>query len=152
MVALDAILSTANNVSHAPDQRLGALIDNKTLISRIQKWSHHGHAGTLAPEYDLLQVAQQVMKKHNVMVIPDCIKSLQDDSRAYNDMPWQAKLNCDCDQMAGASYKCQVCLDSMHKRYDMPTGRTASLEIDGLIITSYVATAIKEASYHNEFI
>ena len=30
---LDAILSTANNLSHAPDQKLGALIDNKTLIS-----------------------------------------------------------------------------------------------------------------------
>ena len=36
-------------------------IDNKTLMSRIQKWSHHDLAGTLAPDYDLLQVAQQVM-------------------------------------------------------------------------------------------
>ena len=62
MLALDAILSTANNGSHAPDQKLGALIDNKALMSRIQKWSHHGHAGTLAPDYDLLQVAQQVGK------------------------------------------------------------------------------------------
>ena len=62
MLALDAILSTANNVSHAPDRKLGALIDNKALISRIQKWSHHGLAGTLAPDYDLLQVAQQVVK------------------------------------------------------------------------------------------
>ena len=34
----------------------------------------------------------------------------------------------------------------------LPTGHTASLEIDGLIITSHVATAIKEASYHREFI
>jgi hypothetical protein len=63
MLALDAILSTANNVSHAPDLKLGALIDNKALISRIQKWSHHGCAGTLAPNYDLLQVAQQVMNE-----------------------------------------------------------------------------------------
>ena len=50
MLALDAILSTANNVSHAPDQKLAALIDNKALISRIQKWSHHSLAGTLAIE------------------------------------------------------------------------------------------------------
>jgi DNA-dependent RNA polymerase auxiliary subunit epsilon len=34
----------------------------------------------------------------------------------------------------------------------MPTLHTTSLEIDGHIITSHVATAIKEASYHNEFI
>ena len=50
------------NVSHAPDQKLGALIDNKALISRIQKWSHHRCTSTLAPDYDLLQAAQQVAK------------------------------------------------------------------------------------------
>ena len=121
------------------------------LISRIQKWSHHGQAGTLAPDYDLLQVAQQVAKKHNIVVVPDHIKSHQDDCRDYNDLPWQAKLNCDCDQMAVASHKCQICLDTMQKRYDMPSGHIASLEIDGLIITSHVATAIKEASYRREF-
>jgi hypothetical protein len=152
MLALDAILSTANNVSHAPYRKLGALIDNKALISRIQKWSHHGHAGTLAPDYDLLQAAQQVMKKHNILVVPDHITNHQDDSRDYNDLPWQAKLNCDCDQMAGASHKCLICCGTLHKRYDLPTGHIASLDIDGYIITSHVATAIKEASYLLDFI
>jgi hypothetical protein len=152
MLALDALLSTANNVSNTSDQKLGALIDNNALISRIQKWSHHGRAGTLAPDYDLLQVAHQVAKKHNILVIPDHIKSHQDDSRAYNDLPWQAKLNCDCDQIAGASCKCQICCGTLHKRYDLPTRHIASLEIDGHIITSHVATAIKKASYRREFI
>ena len=118
----------------------------------IQKWSHHDHAGTLAPDYDLLQAAQQVAKKDNIVVVPDHIKSHHDDSIAYNDLPWQAKLNCDCDQLAGASHKCQICLDTMHKRYELPTRHIASLKIDGLIITSHVATAIKEASYCREFI
>ena len=54
--------------------------------------------------------------------------------------------------MAGASHKCQICLDTMNKRYDLPSGNIASLEMDGLIITSHVATAIKEASYCTEFI
>ena len=40
----------------------------------------------------------------------------------------------------------------MHKRYDLPTRHIASLEIDGIIVTSHVATAIKEASYRKEFI
>jgi hypothetical protein len=88
MLAFDAILSTTNNVSHAPDQKLGALIDNKALISKIRKWSHHGQAGTLAPDYNLLQAAQQMAKKHNIVVVPDYIKSHQDDSRDYNDLPW----------------------------------------------------------------
>jgi hypothetical protein len=152
MLALDAILSTANNVSHAPDLKLGALIDNKALISRIQKWSHHGRAGTLAPDYDLLQAAQQVAKKHNILVVPEHIKSHQDDSRVHNDSPWQAKLNCDCDQLAGASRKCQICCGTLHKRNDLPTGHISSLEMDKLIITSDVATAIKEPSYCREFI
>jgi hypothetical protein len=65
ILALDAILSTANNVSHAPYKKLGALIDNKALISIIQKWNHHGRAGTLAPDYDLLQVAQQLVEKNS---------------------------------------------------------------------------------------
>jgi hypothetical protein len=152
MLALDAILSTANNVSHAPNQKLEALIDNKALISRIQKWSHHGLAGTLAPNHDQLQAAQQVAKKHNILVVPEHIKSHQDDSRDYNDLPWQAKLNCDYDQMAGVSHRFKICRDTLHKRYDLPTGHIASLEIDGHIITSHVVTAIKEASYRREFI
>ena len=74
-----------------------------------------------------------------------------DDSRAYNDLPWQAKLNCDSEQMAGASCKCQICHDTLLKGYNLPTGHIALLEIDGNIITSHVATAIKEASYRREF-
>ena len=54
--------------------------------------------------------------------------------------------------MTGASCKYQICLDTLHTRYDLPTGHIASFEIDGLIITSHVATAIKEASYCMEFI
>ena len=123
-----------------------------TIRHSLAELKSGGRAGTLAPDYDLLQVAQQVAKKHNIVVVPDHIKSHQDHSRDYNDLPWQAKLNCDCDQMAGASRKCQICLDTLHKGYDLPTGHIASLEIDGLIITSHVATAIKEASYRREFI
>jgi hypothetical protein len=90
--------------------------------------------------------------KYNILVVSDHIKSHQDDSRAYNDLPWKAKLNCDCDQVAGASCKCQICLDTLNTGFDLPTGHIASLEIEGHIITSHVATAIKEASYHTEFI
>ena len=152
MLALDAVLSTASHVTLETNQELGALIDNKALISRIQKWKHHGIACSLAPDHDLLQVAQGVIQKYKMSLAPDHVKSHQDDSREYKDLPWQAKLNCDCDQLAGSSHKCQVCLDTFSKKYDLPTGHIASLEIDGAIITSHVATAIKEASYHSECI
>ena len=61
MLALDAILSTSSTPVAGTGRTLCALIDNKALISRIQKWHHQGQAGTLAPEYDLLQVAQGVI-------------------------------------------------------------------------------------------
>ena len=62
MLALDAILSTTSIPVTGTGRTLSALIDNKALISCIQKWHHQGHAGTLAPEYNLLQVAQGVME------------------------------------------------------------------------------------------
>jgi hypothetical protein len=56
MLALDAVLSSACEPISA-DWYVGALIDNMALISCIHTWQHQSSGGTLAPEYDLLQVA-----------------------------------------------------------------------------------------------
>ena len=120
-MALDAVLSTASHVTPEINWELGALIDKKALISRSQSPNHHGIAGSLAPDHDLLQVAQGVIQKYAMSVAPDHVKSHQDDSRDYKDLPWQAKLTCDCDQLAGSLHKCQVCVDTLHKKYDLPT-------------------------------
>ena len=64
MLALDAILSTTSIPVTGTGRTLCALVDNKALIRCIQKWHHQGQAGTLAPEYDLLQVAQGVIEKN----------------------------------------------------------------------------------------
>ena len=122
---------------------LCALIDNEALISHIQKWHHQGQAGTLTPEYDLLQVAQGVMEKYKITVKPEHVKSHQDNTQAYIDLLWQAQLNCDCDQLAGSSRACKQCNETL-TMYAPPTGQIASLEIDGKFITSYVASVIKQ--------
>ena len=142
--------SGANVPVTGTGRTLCALIDNKALISRIQKWHYQGQAGTLAPEFDLLQVAQGVMGKYKITVNPEHVKSHQDDTQAYNDLPWQAQLNCDCDQLAGSSQACKQCNDTLHKIYAPPTCHIASLEIGGKFITSHIASAIKEASYCKE--
>ena len=54
MLAQDAILSTTSIPVSGTGRTLSALIDNKALISHIQKWHHQEQAGTLAPEFDLL--------------------------------------------------------------------------------------------------
>ena len=152
MLALDVILSTTRVPAPQHHCSIVALIDNKALISRINNWQHQGLAGTLAPEYDLLQVAQGVMAKHKMSVTPKHVKSHQDNSIPYDELPWQAKLNCDCDQSAGSSRTCSQCLSTLHTHYELPTGHGASLEIEGVVITSHIASAIKEASYRHKFI
>ena len=150
MLALDAILSTTSIPVTGTSRTLCALIDNKALISCIQKWHHQGQVGTLAPEFDLLQVAQGVMEKYKITVNPEHVKSHQDNTQAYTDQPWQAQLNCDCDQLAGLSWACKQCNDTLHKMYAPPTGHIASLEIAGKFTSSHIASAIKEASYCKE--
>ena len=86
------------------------------------------------------------MAKHKMSVMPKHVKSHQDNSITYDELPWQAKLNCDCDQSAGSSRTCSKCLSTLHTHYELPTGHGASLEIEGVVITSHIASAIKEAS------
>ena len=92
------------------------------------------------------------MAKHKMSVTPKHVKSNQDNSIPYDELPWQAKLNCDCDQSAGSSCTCSQCLSTLHTHYELPTGHGASLEIEGVVITSHIASAIKEASYCHKFI
>ena len=122
------------------------------LISRIQTWHHHGSGGTLALEYDLLQVAKGIMAKHKLVVKPEHIKSHQDIGTEYDNLPLKAQLYCDCDQLAGSTHTCPQCLETSLAPYILPTGHIASLEIVGIFITSHTASAIKEASFRSDFI
>jgi hypothetical protein len=85
-------------------------------------------------------------------VTPKHVKSHQDNSITYDELPWQAKLNCDCDQSAGSLRTCSQCLSTLHTHYELPTRHGASLEIEGVVITSHIVSAIKEASYCHKFI
>ena len=49
-------------------------LDNKALISRIQKWKHRRPSQTLAPDYDLLQAAMYLVQKHNIELHPHHVK------------------------------------------------------------------------------
>jgi hypothetical protein len=85
-------------------------------------------------------------------VKPEHIKSHQDNDTEYDNLPWKAQLNCDCNRLAGSTRTCLQCLEVLPTPYILPTGHIASLEIDGTFITSHIASAIKEASFQSEFI
>ena len=87
------------------------------------------------------------MAKHKLVVEPEHIKSHHDNDTEYDNLPWKAKLNCDCDQLAGSTHTCLQCLEALPTSYILLIGHIASLEIDGIFITSHIASTIKEASF-----
>jgi hypothetical protein len=52
--------------------------------------------------------------------------------------------------LAGSSRACKQCKDTLHKIYAPLTSHIASLKISGKLVTSHIASAIKEASYCKE--
>ena len=83
--------------------------------------------GSLATEYDLLQVARGIKAKHKLIVTPDHIKSHQDSDADYSKVSWKAKLNCDCDHLAGSSQQYPKCRPMHTAPYDLPPGHIACL-------------------------
>ena len=92
------------------------------------------------------------MAKHKLVVEPEHIKSHQDTETEYDNIPWKAQLNCDCNQLAGSTCTCPQCLEALPTPFILPTGCTAPLEIDCAFITSHNASAIKDASFQSDFI
>ena len=126
MLALDAILSIAqvHIIFHCG---VAALIVNMTLLSQVQTWHYQGPIGSLATKYDLLQVARGIMTKHKMICTPDHIKSHQESDADYITLLWKAKLNCDCDYLAGSTWQSSECCP-MHKApYLLPPGHIASI-------------------------
>ena len=85
-----------------------------------------------------------------MLVKPEHIYRNQDTDTAYDNLPWKEQLDCNCTQLATCT--CPLCPDAPPKPYILPTGHTASLEVDGTCITSHIASAIKEASFCSDFI
>jgi hypothetical protein len=128
LVAVDTLLSTTTLGEGTISIRsLKVHLDNKALISRIQKWKHRRPSQTLAPDYDLLQVAMCLVPKHNIEIHPHHVKSHQDSDIAYNKSLCEAKLNCDVDALANQARTCLHCHNLCTTKYAPPPGHRASL-------------------------
>ena len=87
-----------------------------------------------------------------MIVTPDHIKSHQDSDTDYSTHSWKAKLNCDCSHLACSTWQCPECCPMHTVPYLLPPDNIASIQINGKFITSHIATAIREASFHPELI
>jgi hypothetical protein len=150
--AVDVILQCRHPNEALSPLKITALIDNKALIHRIHRWNVISLSESLSPEYDLLQASRSLARKHSITLTPHHIKSHQDIDCNYDNLTWQAKLNCDCDEAAENVRKCSECERKAHRHYTLPPGHGATLVIDGKYITSYISKAIKEACYRKEMI
>jgi hypothetical protein len=101
-------------------RRVCVLTDNKALISRIKNWNTKGLKEVLAPEFDLLQAAHAITVKHDLHILPAHVKSHQDDGKAYKDLSWQARMNCNCDTLAETARHCEQCRTTAHSHYILP--------------------------------
>ncbi len=152
LTAVDRILNSCPEPKSVTPLRLTALIDNKALINWIQMWNSVNVLSALLPEYNLLQASKSLSQKHSIKIDPRHVKSHQDNKKAYNELPWQAKLNCYCDVLAELVRECSECDRSAHKHYILPSGHGATLAIKGKFITAHLPKAVKEASYRSEMI
>ena len=129
------------------------IVNNKALISRITKWKHRGPSITLSPDHDLIQAAMTISLKHRIDLLQVYhVRSHQDEEEEYANLPWEAKLNVDCDTLAALARKCAWCMSRKPKSYQLPPGhRRATLQL-GLtwVMTSDLPTAIKEEVYCSE--
>ena len=144
LVRVDTLLSTHHPTrnSHNP-HCLEVYLDNKALVSCIQKWRHSGSSKTLAPDsYDLLQAAMQIAKKHNSTIIPHHVKSHQDLKIAYEKLSWESKLNCDMDSLENQARTYTRCKSDATKKYILPPGHRANFFVLGQWITGHVSMAI----------
>ena len=106
----------------------------------------------LLPEYNLLQAAKILTQKHSIKVTPRHVKSHQDNDWDYDKLPWQAKLNCNCDSAAGSVCLCTECENVAHRHYTLPPGHGATLCIGGKYITAHLQKEVKEASYRSAMV
>ena len=104
---------------------------------------------TLRPDYDLIQAAMNLSKKHRLDLQVYHVKSHQDDVMEYIDLPWEAKLKVACDALAASVRTCTQCNHNKTTKYRLPPGHRATLQLvllNQTWVTSHIPTAIKEAS------
>ena len=69
-----------------------------------------------------------ISQKHDLMLRVFHVKSHLDDDVDYEELPWEAQLNIDCDQLAALTRSCSLC-NKKPSKYLRPPSHGASLQI-----------------------
>ena len=140
-------LLTYFDIQPCQNATLETYCDNIAVIHRMtDSIPRRGPRHRLIPEYDLINAIQQLSDSLPISVRPKHVKGHQDDGTKYEDLPYAAQINVDCDEIAGRT------LDTPPT--DMPQRDTASfllssdaaLSIRGTLITKDIPKQIRMAS------
>jgi hypothetical protein len=88
---------------------LPVYIDNKALLFWIKKWKFRGLPGTLYPKHNLIQAAMDISDKQKIAfhLYDIMMRAHQDVETEYDQLPWAAKLNVDCDALTVYTRACR---------------------------------------------
>ena len=78
------------------------------------------------------------------------MNSHHDDECAFDQLPWQARLNCDCDQQAALVRDCYTYVQAKKISYKLPLGHSATLEIGNTFITKHLPLAVRNEAYKGD--
>ena len=123
---------------------------NKSLNGHTKDLWAHLHQNTIS--CCTSQVAMPIAIKHAAIILnPIHVKSHQDDTVAYKNSPWKAKLNFEVEKLAEAAHTCLTCNPGHPATCMLLPGHGAKAILDTTEFTHHLSMVIREASYQEEF-
>jgi len=128
-------------------QRVSHWIDNQAVVSRIQDAFQSKYASpnaTLHPDWDVVNaIAHTFAQLHGVTYKARWIKSHQDTQTAYDQLSWEAQMNCDADGLASVFQ--QSPQGRIHlKVVPILPNTVAQLEVSGSTVTGRYKSVLRQ--------
>ena len=111
--------------------------DNTSALQTISSpYDTPGIRRFLGPDFDIVNELQMAIKRYGLTLVPKHVKGHQDRTKRYDELPFEAQMNCDCDEAAGSHLQCPP--DGLSPQSSAPffPASKAALRINGNIITS----------------
>jgi hypothetical protein len=127
-----------------PTATITTYCDNVSALGKLEKTEEKpGIRHKLGADYDLVNELKLSLEKYGINVTPKHVKGHQDSDKAYEELSFEAQMNCDCDKAAD---------EHMHQPPDglaprdsapfLPSSKIGLL-LDGKLITSNIEQHIR---------
>ena len=122
-----------------PTATITTYCDNVSALGKLEETNDKpGIRNKLGPDYDLVTELQCSLDRYGIKVTPKHVKGHQDRDKTYDELPFEAQMNCDCDEAAGEHMHHPP--DGLAPRDSAPfiPSSKAALRLEGRLITSNI--------------